>query len=166
LFLQNLLFLVLGMYKKRLTREQVLQKLRFYCRYQQRCQGEIKEKLFALGVPKKDHDGLINELVKENCLNDERFAVAFTSGRFKMKQWGRKKIQQGLKEKRVSDEIAQKALGQINTKEYIATLAKLARERYASLKHEQYFVRKKKTMDYLMQKGYEVDLIKDAINNF
>ena len=154
------------MYKKRLTKEQVLQKLRFYCRYQQRCQSEVKEKLFELGVNKKDHDELITELVKENCLNDERFAVAFASGRFKLKQWGRKKIQKGLREKRVSDEIAQKALEQINKKEYRAILNKLAKERYAALKHEQHVVRKKKTMDYLMQKGYELDLVKEAINNF
>ena len=154
------------MYKKRLTKEQVLQKLRFYCRYQQRCQSELKEKLFGLGLSKKDHNELLEELVKENCVSDEKFAVAFVRGRFKMKQWGRRKIQKGLKEKRVSEEIAQRALGEINEKEYITMLNKLARERYASLRHEQYLVRKKKTMDYLMQKGYEVDLIKDAINNF
>ena len=154
------------MYKKGLTKEQILHKLRFYCRYQQRCQSEVKEKLFELGVNKKDHDELITELVKENCLNDERFAVAFASGKFKLKQWGRKKIQKGLREKRVSDEIAQKALEQINTKEYRAILNKLAKERYAALKHEQHLVRKKKTMDYLMQKGYELDLVKEAINNF
>jgi regulatory protein len=154
------------MYKKRLTKEQALQKLRFYCRYQQRCQSELKEKLFELGINKKDHDELMSELVKENCVSDERFAIAFASGRFKMKQWGRKKIQKGLNEKRVSHEIAQKALEQINKKEYMTMLNKLAKERYTSLKHEQYLVRKKKTMDYLIQKGYEVDLIKDAINNF
>lgn len=154
------------MFKKSLTKEQVLQKLRFYCRYQQRCQSEIKEKLFELGVNKKDHDEIMSELIKENSVNDERFALAFASGRFKLKQWGRKKIQQGLKEKRVSDEIAQRALDQINKKEYGAILNKLARERYAALKHEQHFVRKKKTMDYLMQKGYEIDLVKDAVNNF
>ena len=154
------------MFKKSLTKEHVLQKLRFYCRYQQRCQSEIKEKLFELGVNKKDHDEIMSELIKENSVNDERFALAFASGRFKLKQWGRKKIQQGLKEKRVSDEIAQRALDQINKKEYGAILNKLARERYAALKHEQHFVRKKKTMDYLMQKGYEIDLVKDAVNNF
>jgi regulatory protein len=154
------------MYKKRLTKEQALQKLRFYCRYQQRCQSELKEKLFELGINKKDHHELMSELVRENCVSDERFAMAFAYGRFKMKQWGRKKIQKGLNEKRVSNEIAQKALEQINKKEYMTMLNKLAKERYTSLKHEQYLVRKKKTMDYLIQKGYEVDLIKDAISKF
>jgi len=66
----------------------------------------------------------------------------------------------------VNDEIAQKALEQINKKEYLSVLNKLAKERYASLKHEQYLIRKKKTMDYLMQKGYEVDLIKEVVKNF
>jgi regulatory protein len=153
------------MYRKRLTKEQALQKLRFYCRYQQRCQSEIKGKLFELGIDKKEHDQLMAELIKENCINDDRFAEAFVSGRFKMKQWGRKKIEKGLREKRISDEIAQKALEQINTNEYAAILGKLAKERYASLKHEQYLTRKKKTMDYLMQKGFEADLIKDTLNN-
>ena len=154
------------MYKKRLTKEQVLQKLRFYCRYQQRCESEIKEKLFELGINRKDHDELVNGLVKENCVSDERFAKAFVSGRFKLKQWGRRRILKGLKEKRVSDEITQKALEQINIKEYMAVLNKLAKERFASLKNEQYLVRKKKTLDYLMQKGYEVDLIKEVVKNF
>jgi regulatory protein len=153
------------MYRKRLTKEQVLQKLRFYCRYQQRCQSEINQKLFELGVNKMDHEELMSELIREDCVSDERFAVAFASGRFKMKQWGRKKIQQGLKEKRVNDEIAQKALEQINKKEYLSVLNKLAKERYASLKHEQYLIRKKKTMDYLMQKGYEIELIQKAMDN-
>src|ERR1043165_7689796 len=114
------------MYKKRLTKEQALQKLRFYCRYQQRCQSEIKEKLFELGINKKEHDQLIAELIKENCLNDDRFAEAFVSGRFKMKQWGRKKIENGPKGKRISSEIAQRALEKFDHKEYMARLNKLA----------------------------------------
>jgi len=153
------------MYRKSLTNEQALQKLRFYCRYQQRCQSEVKEKLFELSINKKEHDQLIAELIKENCLNDDRFAAAFVSGRFKMKQWGRKKIEKGLREKRISDEITRKALEQINKKEYITVLNKLAKERYASLKQEQYLIRKKKTMDYLIQKGYETDLVRDVMNN-
>ena len=142
-----------------------MQKLRFYCRYQQRCQSDIKEKLFELGINNKEHDQLIAELIKENCLNDDRFAAAFVSGRFKMKQWGRKKIEKGLREKRISDEITQRAMEQIDKKEYIAVLNRLAKERYASLKQEQYLIRRKKTMDYLMQKGYETDLVREAINN-
>lgn len=151
------------MYKKRLTKEQVLQKLRFYCRYQQRCQSEVKEKLFELGVDKRDHDELIDELIKENCFDEERFANAFAIGKFKMKQWGKRKIQYGLKAKRVNDGVIQKALAQIAEKEYLKILEKLTKEKYISLKHDQYLVRKKKTMDYLVQKGYEMELVKTFV---
>jgi regulatory protein len=77
-----------------------------------------------------------------------------------MKQWGRKKIQYALKEKMVNEESIQKAIKQIDETHYIEELKKLAKEKYSSLKNEQYLVRKKKTMDYLMQKGYEIELIR------
>ncbi|MFI5187050.1 MAG: regulatory protein RecX [Chitinophagales bacterium] len=148
------------MIRKKLNKEQALQKLRHYCRYQERCQSEVKNKLFQLGINKGEHDEIITGLIKENFLNEERFAAAFATGRFKMKHWGRKKIQFELKEKRVNNEAIEKGLEQINEEDYMQTLRKLAKEKYASLKHEQYLIRKKKTMDYLMQKGYEAELIK------
>jgi regulatory protein len=161
--LQNLYFSFEGMYKKRLTKEQALQKLRFYCRYQQRCQSEVKDKLFELGISKNDHAELIDDLIRENCFDEERFAIAFAIGKFKMKQWGRRKIQYGLKEKRVNDAIIQKALTQIDEKDYLKVLQKLTKEKYASLNYDQYLVRKKKTMDYLIQKGYEAELVKTSV---
>src|SRR5215469_15964343 len=152
-----------AMIKKKLTKEQALQKLRHYCRYQERCCSEAKNKLFELGINKNLHDEMIDELIDENYLNEERFAIAFAIGRFKMKQWGRKKIFYELKTKKLSTEIIQKGLEQISEKEYTKVLEKLAKEKYASLKHEQHLVRKKKTMDYLIQKGFEFDLVNSLV---
>ena len=151
------------MTKKKLTKEEALQKLRHYCRYQERCCSEVKNKLFELGINKNLHDEMINELIDENYLDEERFAIAFAIGRFKMKQWGRKKIFYELKTKKLSTEAIQKGLQQINEKDYLKILEKLAKEKYALLKHEQYLVRKKKTMDYLIQKGFEFDLVNSWI---
>jgi regulatory protein len=147
------------MHKKPLTKELALQKLRHYCRYQARCHHEVKNKLFELGVDKNDYEEMIIELVEENYLDEERFAIAFAIGKFKMKQWGKNRIRYSLKEKMVNQEIIVKSLDQINDKEYTHVLKKLAREKYASLKNEQWVVRKKKTMDYLVQKGYEMELV-------
>jgi regulatory protein len=151
--------------KKQLTKEQALQKVKHYCGYQERCHSEVKEKLYSLGVLNKDHDEIIATLIEEGCLNEERFAIAFAGGKFRMKQWGRVKIKYELKQKQVSDYSIKNALKQINEEEYKATLKKLAAEKYASLKEEQYFVRKKKTIDYLLQKGYESELVKKEIND-
>ena len=147
------------MYKKYLTKEQALQKLKHYCAYQERCHSEVKEKLYQLGVWKKEHDEIIASLIEENYLNEERFAVAYAGGHFRIKQWGRIKIKYGLKQKQVSEYSIKKALKQIEDEEYGKVLEKLAREKYAALKNEQYLVRRKKTADYLITKGYEVDLV-------
>ena len=151
------------LYKKHLTKEQALQKLKHYCAYQERCHSEVKEKLYNLGVWKKDHDEIISTLIEENYLNEERFAIAFAGGKWRVKQWGRVKIKYELKQKQVTEYCIKKALHQISEEEYLAVLKKLADEKYASLKAEQYLVRKKKTMDFLIGKGFEIDLVREVV---
>jgi regulatory protein len=151
------------MYKKPLTKEQALQKLKHYCAYQERCHSEVKEKLYQLGVWKKDHDEIIASLIEENYLNEERFAIAYAGGKFRVKQWGRVKIRYELKQKQVSEYSIKKAMKQIDEEEYLSVLNKLAKEKYAALKSEQYLVRKKKTMDYLAAKGFEAELVRRVI---
>ncbi|HRF16576.1 MAG TPA: regulatory protein RecX [Chitinophagaceae bacterium] len=148
-----------------MTKEQALQKLKHYCAYQERCHSEVKEKLYQLGVWKKDHDEIIASLIEENYLNEERFAIAYAGGKFRVKQWGRVKIKYELKQKQVSDYSIKKAMKQIDEEEYLSVLNKLAKEKYAALKSEQYLVRKKKTMDYLLAKGFESDLVRKAVEN-
>lgn len=148
------------MYKKQLTKEQALQKLKHYCAYQERCHSEVKEKLYQLGVWKRDHDEIIAALIEEKYLNEERFALAFAGGKWRMKQWGKVKIKYELKQKQVSEYSIKKALKQIGEEEYLAVLKKMAAEKYASLKSEQYLVRKKKTMDYLVNRGFERELVR------
>lgn len=151
------------MYKKQLTKEQALQKLKHYCAYQERCHSEVKDKLYQLGVWKKDHDEIIAVLIEENYLNEERFAVAFAGGKFRIKQWGRVRIKYELKQKQVSEYSIKKAMKQIDEEEYLSLLNKLAKEKYVALKNEQYLIRKKKTMDYLAAKGFEADLVRKAL---
>jgi regulatory protein len=151
------------MYKKYLTKEQALQKLKHYCAYQERCHSEVKDKLYELGVWKKEHDEITATLIEENYLNEERFAIAFAGGKFRIKQWGRVKIKYELKQKQVSDYSIKKALKQIDEEEYLKVLNKLAKEKYASLKSEQYLIRKKKTMDHLIRRGFETELVNESI---
>ena len=151
------------MYKKQLTKEQALQKLKHYCGYQERCHSEVKEKLYSLGVWKKEQDEIIAALIEEKYLDEERFAIAFAGGRFRLKQWGRVKIKYELKQKQVSEYSIKKALKLIDEADYLKVLQKLATEKYAVLKDEQYLPRKKKTMDYLLGKGFEMELVRGMI---
>ncbi len=152
-----------SMQKKYLTKEEALQKLKQYCAYQERSHSEAVQKLWDLGVRKGDHDEIVSALIEEDYLNEERFAVQYAGGRFRMKAWGRKKIYYGLKEKKVSAYCINKALQSIDERDYLKTLNSLAEKKYASLKSDQYLVRRKKTTDYLLQKGYEPELIAAAL---
>ena len=151
------------MFIKHLTKEQALQKLKHYCGYQERCHNEVKEKLWQLKVSKKEHDEIIASLIEDAYLNEERFAVLFAGGKFRVKQWGRVKIKYELKQKQVSEYSIKKALNQINEEDYLKTLVLQAKKKYATLKNEQWMIRKKKTIDYLAQKGYEHGLIANTL---
>ena len=142
-----------------LTKEQGLQKLKHYCAYQERCHSEVKEKLYQIGVWKKDHDEIIATLIEENYLNEERFAIAYAGGKFRVNQWGRVKIRYELKQKQVSEYCIKKALKAIPDEDYENTASRLARNKYESLKGEQWLIRRKKTISYLMGKGFEAELI-------
>jgi regulatory protein len=152
------------MQKKYLTKEEAIQKLKHYCGYQERSHAEAQQKLWDLGVRRAEHDEIISTLIEEDYLNEERFAKAFAGGKFRMKEWGRKKIYYALKEKKVSEYNIKKAMKEIDEEGYVKTLNGLAEKKYETLKGEQYLVRKKKTMDYLMQKGFEPELVNAAIN--
>jgi len=144
--------------------EQALQKLRHYCQYQERCHSEVRDKLYELGIRKSEHDKIIATLIEENQLNEERFALAFASGKFRIKQWGSVKIKYLLSQKGISSYCIKKALSGIDDVEYNRVLKKLAEEKYALLKSDQHLVRKKKTMDYLMQKGYESEKVRVLVS--
>lgn len=152
------------MQKKYLTKEQALQKLKQYCAYQERSHAEVQQKLWDLGVWKSEHDGIISTLIEEDYLNEERFAKAFVGGKFRMKEWGRKKIYYGLKEKKVSEYNIKRGMKEIDEDEYEKVLHRLAEKKYESLKSEQYLVRKKKTIDFLLQRGFEQELVSAMVN--
>src|SRR5947209_20487204 len=120
------------MQKKYLTKEQAVMKLRQYCAYQERSHSEVKQKLYDLGVWKSEHDAIISSLIEDDYLNEERFAKAFVGGKFRMKDWGRKKIYYGLKEKGVSEYIIKRAMKEIEDEAYTKTLQDLAEKKYTS----------------------------------
>jgi len=150
--------------RQQLTREQALQKARHYCAYQERCHSEVKEKLYSFGLWKNDVEESLSLLIEENYLNEERYAVQYAGGRFRMKHWGRVKIRYELRQKQVSEDNIKKALAAIDEDSYLRALEDLAAEKWESLREEaNAYVKKHKVHDYLLQKGYEPDLVGRAL---
>jgi regulatory protein len=153
-------------FKKYVSKEQALQKAKHYCGYQERSHSEVKEKLYSFGLFRSDVEQLLSQLIEENYLNEERFAQQFAGGKFRMKHWGRMKIKHELKQKQVSEYCIKKAMKEIDETLYLKTLNKLAADKWNSLKREKtVFSKLRKTHDYLLQKGYERDLITRIIGS-
>lgn len=148
------------------TPEQSLPKIKQYCAYQERCHAEVRDKLYSFGLNKKEVEEIISILITENYLNEERFAIHFAGGKFRMKQWGKVKIKQALKFKKVSDYCIRKALKEIDTKEYERVFEKLVEQKLKTLKSEKnIFIKKRKLQDFLLQRGFESTAVNKAVNN-
>ncbi len=148
---------------KRLTKEQAVPKIKHYCSYQERSHKEVKEKLYGFGLYKAEVEELLAQMIEEDYLNEERFAIQYAGGKFRMKQWGRVKIQMGLQERQVSTYCIRKAMTVIIATDYEQTLNRLAEKKWATLKGEQHISREGKTRNYLLQKGYEPALIQQVM---
>ncbi len=154
------------MYKIPLTKDQAMQKARQFCAYQERCHKDVREKLYSLGLYKNSVEEIISELVQDNYLNEERFAIQFAGGKFRIKQWGKIKIKYELKQKNISEYCIKKALSEIDEVDYLKTLKKLLDQKKKLLKTEKnLFVKRKKLQDFMVQKGFEADLIRRTLED-
>lgn len=145
--------------------EQARVKAESFCAYQERSQHEIRSKLYEWGLHEKDVERIISDLIEENFLNEERFALAYTLGKFRIKGWGKMKIKQGLKFKRVPDKLIQKALKIIDPDDYLEKLEKILVKKSASVSEKDPYKRRYKLMSYAAGRGFEKDLISDLLKD-
>ncbi len=145
--------------KKKYDKKSAKAKAEHYCAYQERSQQEVRNKLYEWGLFRNEVEEVISELIGDNFLNEERFAIAYALGKFRMKDWGRVKIRQGLKLKSVSDYCIRKAIGMIDMDDYEQSLSELI-EKKARLIHEKDdFKRKHKLAGYAISRGFEPDMV-------
>jgi len=126
---------------------------------------EVRNKLYELGCNTTEVNEHIARLIEAGVLNEEKYAQSYARGKFRMKQWGKRKIIQQLKFHQVSDYCIKKALKEIDADEYIKTLHKIAEKKWQGLCITKNKIAAKAGLyRYLVQKGYENDLVQDAIN--
>ncbi len=138
-------------------------RMQSWCAYQERCQQDARDKLYELGIWEEAVENIISQLIQDNFLNEERFAIQFAKGKFNIKKWGRIKIKQELKHKRISDYCLKKALQQIDETEYVNTLKKLIEAKRKLIKESNKIKFQYKLMNYALSKGYEKDLVFDVL---
>jgi len=147
------------------TAMQALEKARRWCALQERCHSETRSKLFTWNIREEEAEQVISQLISEGFLNEERFARAYARGKFRMKHWGRVKIINALKLKKISPYCLRKGLEEIDEEEYMQTLLKLYNKRCKEVKERNPWARKAKILTFLAGKGFEPDLIRELLRN-
>ena len=152
--------------RKAYTLNNLKTRLERYCAYQERCHQEVQTKLRQLGAFRNDSDAVISHLIQNDYLNETRFAMLYVRSKFSIKKWGKKRIVNELKQRKITSYNIDKALAQITEEDYRLTFDTLAEKRWDQLKRnkEPLPQRKKKWINYLQYRGWESHLIFDALN--
>lgn len=143
--------------------EVVLQKLEYYCSYQERCHVEVQEKLRGFDISEHDRNRVIVHLIEHNFLNEERFASVFSISKFHQKKWGKNRIKNELKARKISDYLITKALKEIPSDEYETTFDQLSEKCWESITEKNTLKKRKKFCDYLLRKGWESDWVYEKV---
>ncbi|WP_323787254.1 regulatory protein RecX [Psychroserpens sp.] len=149
--------------QKTYTVDEAQKRLEHYCAYQERCHKEVSQKLFEMHMIPEARDKIIVHLLQHNFLNEERFAKAFVRGKFRIKKWGRQRLQLELKRKDINKTIISIALKEIDEEAYIDTFNDLALKRVHMIRESNPQKKRKKLADYLFYRGWESHLVYDKI---
>ena len=146
-----------------LTVAQAQQKAGRYCAYQERCQQEVREKLYSLKLHRGQVEEVLAYLITEGYVNEERFAKVYAGGKFRIKKWGKIKIMNALKTKNISDYCIQKALEEIDSAEYVGAIDEIISKRDKPDAETDIFIRRNKIAKFLIGKGFEPELVWEQV---
>ena len=139
-------------------------KLKQYCSYQDRCHSEVENKLSNFNLISQAKDQILFNLINEDYLNETRFCKSFVRGKFKIKNWGKRRIIQELKSRKISEFNIKKGLSEINEFDYQEKFENLFNKKLSSLENLNSIDKKRKIFSYLQYRGWETNLIYEKIN--
>ncbi|WP_163630361.1 regulatory protein RecX [Paludibacter sp. 221] len=151
--------------KKEYSFEELLHKVASYCSISEHCISEVDEKLQKWEVSFADREKIINRMVSEDFINEERYAKAFVKDKFRFNKWGKIKISLALKAKRVDDVVISEALSIIDEGEYEEMLSAILKTKLSSLKYNFEYEKQGKLYRFAQSRGFENNVIECVLRN-
>lgn len=148
---------------KPLSPDQILDKMAKYCAYQERCVKDVVEKLKTFDLSPKDQKDILNYLIDNRFVNNERFAHAFVRGKINQSGWGLNKIRFHLIQKGISKETIEGALQEADPEMYRQRLIELLQSKAKTVKAANYFEKKRKLAAFALQRGFEASLVWEVL---
>ncbi|MBO6024743.1 MAG: RecX family transcriptional regulator [Bacteroidales bacterium] len=150
---------------KPLTPDQVLDKMAKYCAYQERCVKDVRDKLKTFNIPQEEKTKILEYLLDNRFVNDERFAKSFVRGKVNQSGWGMNKIRFHLIQKGITKELIDEALGQTDEEVYRQRLIEILKTKAKTVKAANDYEKKRKLAAYAMQKGFESNLVWEVLKD-
>ena len=150
---------------KPLSPDQVLDKMAKYCAYQERCVKDVRDKLKTFDIPEEEKKKILDYLLENRFVNDERFAKSFVRGKVNQSGWGMNKIRFHLMQKGIDKELIDEALRQTDEEVYRQRLIDILKTKSKTIKADFDFEKKRKLAAYAMQKGFEGNLVWEVLKD-
>ncbi len=140
-------------------------KSQHYCAYQERSKLEVLHKLQEWEVDNEHFDTIIHSLLANNYLDESRFAKSYALGKFRIKNWGKVKIKQGLSRKGLSEKLVNEGLAEINNEDYLHKLNQIVIKKTEMTAIKNDLLKKHTIAKYVIGLGYEPELVWDRLEN-
>ena len=150
---------------KQKTEQEAYQQLAALCAQSEHCEWEIREKLRRWEFDEKAQNHVLERLVKERFVDDERYARAFVKDKVRYNKWGRRKVEQALWLKHIREDIRQQALDEIDDSEYLQVLRPLFKQKRKSTKARDDYELNQKLMRFALGRGFTFDLIRQCLGD-
>lgn len=150
--------------KKELTGLQAYQKLTDLCARSEHCQQEMLEKMRQWGVSEEEQAEVMQRLVEERYVDDERFARAFIYDKIRYSKWGRLKVEQALWMKRIDEHISKPLLDKVDDEEYLKILRPMLKQKRKGIRAKSEYEATMKLIKYALSRGFTMDIIKQCID--
>ena len=134
------------------------------CAQGEHCQWEMLEKMRRWEMDEAAQARVMERLVKERYVDDERYAKAFVKDKVRYNKWGRRKVEQALWQKHISEDIRQRVLNELDNEEYLAVLRPLLKQKRRSIKAQSDYEMNQKLMRFALGRGFTFDLIRQCVD--
>ena len=149
---------------KQKTEQETYLSLAALCAQAEHCQWEMLEKMRRWELSDEAQARVMERLMKERYVDDERYAHAFVKDKVRYNKWGRRKVEQALWQKHIGDSVRQQVLDEVDDDEYISILRPLLQQKRRSTKAASDYELNQKLIRFAVSRGFTMDIIKQCIN--
>ena len=149
---------------KEVTEQGAYLQLAQLCARSEHCQHEMLEKMRKWGMTDEAQARVMQRLVSERYVDDERYARAFVRDKIRYNKWGRRKVEQALWMKHIDEDIRERVLGEVDDDEYTSVLRPLLKQKRRSTKAQSGYELNQKLVKFALGRGFTFDIIRQCMD--